>query len=140
MIGGVIYRFVSGPLSVADKQALAVTKMVGYRDLSKLIIMPTPQEQYDDAMYDFSMADYDSAIAKLKTALAADPDYFDAQRAARAHKSFVVLHEERGQEDGGASWFAGAHRVMEGKHDRTRGGGRSGIGDGQTAGADSQGG
>ena len=53
--------------------------MVGYRDLSKLIIMPTPQEQYDDAMYDFSMADYDSAIAKLKAALAADPDYFDAQ-------------------------------------------------------------
>src|SRR5260221_5404277 len=60
-------------------QALAVANMVEYRDLSKLIIMPTPQEQYDDAMYDFSMADYDSAIAKLKAALAADPDYFDAQ-------------------------------------------------------------
>lgn len=37
------------------------------------------QEQYDDAMYDFSMADYDSAIAKLKAALAEDPDYFDAR-------------------------------------------------------------
>jgi len=55
--------------------------MVEYRDLSKLIIMPTPQEQYDDAMYDFSMADYDSAIAKLKAALAVDPEYFDAQLA-----------------------------------------------------------
>ena len=37
------------------------------------------QEQYDDAMYDFSMADYDSAIAKLQAALAEDPDYFDAR-------------------------------------------------------------
>src|SRR5882672_6965374 len=62
-------------------QALAVTNMVEYRDLSKLIIMPTPQEQYDDAMYDFSMADYDSAIAKLKAVLAEDPNYFDAQLA-----------------------------------------------------------
>jgi len=40
--------------------------MVGYRDLSKLIIMPTPQEQYDDAMYDFSTGAYDSTIARLK--------------------------------------------------------------------------
>src|SRR5580704_1897768 len=41
--------------------------------------MPTHQEQYDDAMFDFSTADYDSAIAKLKAALAEDPDYFDAR-------------------------------------------------------------
>ena len=41
--------------------------------------MPTPQEQYDDAMYDFSTADYDSAIAKLKAVLAQDADYFDAR-------------------------------------------------------------
>src|SRR6266851_7102780 len=41
--------------------------------------MPTPQEQYDDAMYDFSTADYDSAIIKLKKLLAETPDYFDAQ-------------------------------------------------------------
>jgi len=40
--------------------------------------MPTLQEQYDDAMYDFSTADYDSAIAKLKAVLAEDPGYFDA--------------------------------------------------------------
>ena len=37
------------------------------------------KEQYDDAMYDFSMADYDSAIVKLKALLAEDPGYFDAQ-------------------------------------------------------------
>ena len=41
--------------------------------------MPTPQEQYDDAMFDFSTADYDSAIAKLKALLAEHPDHFDAQ-------------------------------------------------------------
>ena len=41
--------------------------------------MATPQEQYDDAMFDFSQADYDSAIAKLKSLLAETPDYFDAQ-------------------------------------------------------------
>jgi Flp pilus assembly protein TadD len=39
----------------------------------------TPQERYDDAMFDFSRGDYDSAIAKLTTLLAEDPEYFDAQ-------------------------------------------------------------
>lgn len=43
--------------------------------------MPSLQEQYDDAMFDFSMADYDSAIARLKTVLAEDPEHFDAQLA-----------------------------------------------------------
>ena len=43
------------------------------------VIMPTAQEEYDDAMYDFSTADYDSAILKLKALLANDPNYFDAQ-------------------------------------------------------------
>jgi Flp pilus assembly protein TadD len=41
--------------------------------------MPTLQEKYDDAMYDFSTADYDSAIAKLTDLLAEAPDYFDAR-------------------------------------------------------------
>jgi Flp pilus assembly protein TadD len=41
--------------------------------------MSTLQEQYDDAMYDFSTADYDSAIVKLRALLAEDPNYFDAQ-------------------------------------------------------------
>ena len=43
--------------------------------------MPTLQEQYDDAMFDFSTGDYDTAIAKLKAVLAADPAHFDAQLA-----------------------------------------------------------
>lgn len=37
------------------------------------------QDQYDDAMFDFSTAEYDRAIEKLKAILAADPDHFDAQ-------------------------------------------------------------
>src|SRR5438067_12703337 len=41
--------------------------------------MPTPQEQYDDAMFEFSQANYDSAIDKFKSMLAQDPQHFDAQ-------------------------------------------------------------
>jgi len=41
--------------------------------------MPTAQEQYDDAMFDFSQGEYDACIAKLQGALTEDPDYFDAQ-------------------------------------------------------------
>jgi Tfp pilus assembly protein PilF len=41
--------------------------------------MASLQEQYDDAMFDFSTADYDRAIEKLKAILAEDPNYFDAQ-------------------------------------------------------------
>ena len=39
----------------------------------------TPQEQYDDAMFDFSTGDYDRAIDKFKAILASDPAHFDAQ-------------------------------------------------------------
>jgi Flp pilus assembly protein TadD len=38
-------------------------------------------EQYDDAMFDFSRGDFDSAITKLKGVLAAEPEHFDAQLA-----------------------------------------------------------
>lgn len=37
------------------------------------------QDQYDDAMFDFTREDYDSAIAKLEAILAQDPAHFDAQ-------------------------------------------------------------
>jgi tetratricopeptide (TPR) repeat protein len=37
------------------------------------------QEQYDDAMFDYSTSDYDSAIAKFQQILAAHPEHFDAQ-------------------------------------------------------------
>jgi predicted Zn-dependent protease len=39
------------------------------------------QDQYDDAMFDFSRGDYDGAIAKLRAMLAAAPDHFEAQLA-----------------------------------------------------------
>jgi tetratricopeptide (TPR) repeat protein len=43
--------------------------------------MSTLQDQYDDAMFDFSTGDYASAIAKLRQILAEDPAYFEAQLA-----------------------------------------------------------
>jgi tetratricopeptide (TPR) repeat protein len=43
--------------------------------------MATLQEQFDDAMFDFSQADYDNAIARLQAVLAQDPSHFDAQLA-----------------------------------------------------------
>lgn len=44
--------------------------------------MPTTlQEQYDDAMFDFSRAEFDPAIAKLRALLAGHPDHFEAQLA-----------------------------------------------------------
>jgi Flp pilus assembly protein TadD len=39
------------------------------------------QDQYDDAMFDFSTGDYAAAIAKLKAVLAEDVGHFDAQLA-----------------------------------------------------------
>jgi tetratricopeptide (TPR) repeat protein len=37
------------------------------------------QERYDDAMFDFSRGDFDSAMEKLKKIVAEDPAHFDAQ-------------------------------------------------------------
>jgi tetratricopeptide (TPR) repeat protein len=37
------------------------------------------QDQYDDAMFDFSTGQFDSAIAKFETILKEDPNHFDAQ-------------------------------------------------------------
>ena len=39
------------------------------------------QQRYDDAMFDFSRAEYDAAIAQLAALLAEVPEHFDAQLA-----------------------------------------------------------
>ncbi len=39
------------------------------------------QEQYDEAMLEFSRGEYDSAITKLKGVLEAEPEHFEAQLA-----------------------------------------------------------
>lgn len=39
------------------------------------------QQQYDDAMFDYSTGDYDAATAKLLGILAVEPDHFDARLA-----------------------------------------------------------
>ena len=41
----------------------------------------TLQEQYDDAMFDFSQGDFGSAVAKLKGVLAQEGENFEAQLA-----------------------------------------------------------
>ena len=43
--------------------------------------MPSLQEQYDDAMFEFSTGNYDQAIAKLEAVLKEDSNHFDAQLA-----------------------------------------------------------
>ena len=41
----------------------------------------TIQEQFDDAMFDFSRGEFASAAAKMKSVLAVEPEHFDAQLA-----------------------------------------------------------
>jgi predicted Zn-dependent protease len=48
------------------------------------------QEQYDDAMFDFSGGGYDSAIAKFRAILAADPSHFEA------HLALGMAHYRKG--------------------------------------------
>ena len=43
--------------------------------------MPTLQEQYDEAMFDYTQCNYEVAIAKFKAVLAEDANHFDAQLA-----------------------------------------------------------
>jgi len=41
----------------------------------------TIQEQYDDAMFEFSRGEFEGAVGKLKGVLAKEPENFDAQLA-----------------------------------------------------------
>jgi Flp pilus assembly protein TadD len=41
----------------------------------------TTQDHYNDAMADFTVGDYSTAIQKLKAVLASEPEWFDAQLA-----------------------------------------------------------
>src|SRR5437764_14703444 len=43
--------------------------------------METLQEQYDEAMLEFSRGEYDAAIAKLTHVLEVEPQHFEAQLA-----------------------------------------------------------
>jgi Tfp pilus assembly protein PilF len=51
---------------------------VGARSVRKRMNL---QEQYDDAMFDFSRGDFDGAIVKLKNVLTVDAENFEAQLA-----------------------------------------------------------
>ncbi len=39
----------------------------------------THQDEYDEAMFDYSLGDYDSALRKLRVILTEEADHFDAQ-------------------------------------------------------------
>jgi len=41
--------------------------------------MPETQAEYDEAMFDYSQGNYESAIAKFKALLVREPEHFDAQ-------------------------------------------------------------
>jgi len=43
--------------------------------------MASLQDQYDDAMFEFSTGNTDAAISRLKAVLAEDPNFFEAQLA-----------------------------------------------------------
>jgi predicted Zn-dependent protease len=43
--------------------------------------MSSLQEQYDDAMFEFSTGNYDGAIARLQAVLVQEPGHFEAQLA-----------------------------------------------------------
>jgi predicted Zn-dependent protease len=43
--------------------------------------MPTIQEQFDEAMFEFTKGNCDDAIMRLRAILAQEPGYFDAQLA-----------------------------------------------------------
>ncbi|HEV2318256.1 MAG TPA: tetratricopeptide repeat protein [Verrucomicrobiae bacterium] len=47
--------------------------------MANVLIVTT--EQYDDAMFDFSRGEFDTAIVKLKAVLEREPENFDAQLA-----------------------------------------------------------
>lgn len=50
------------------------------------MLMPAKEELYEEGMLDFSMGEFDAAIAKFRQALDADPRYVDALHAmAEAH-------------------------------------------------------
>ena len=64
-----------------------VSRFTGRPHLRPLIMlayissMSVLQDQYDDAMFEFSTGNYEGAIARLKSVLESEPEHFDAQLA-----------------------------------------------------------
>ena len=67
--------------NICSADATRRLRLAGIVRSVPLNIRMTLQEQYDDAMFDFSRGDFDGAIARLKAVLAAEPGHFDAQLA-----------------------------------------------------------
>jgi Flp pilus assembly protein TadD len=73
----------SGPPAAAKPREIASGAATACltRAQSTANVLVVTTEQYDDAMFDFSCGEFDSAIGKLKAVLARDPENFDAQLA-----------------------------------------------------------
>jgi tetratricopeptide (TPR) repeat protein len=63
-----------------EEDSFTSSTFFSWRKSVSLAVM-TLQEQYDDAMFDFSRGEFYSAITKLKAVLAQDAENFDAQLA-----------------------------------------------------------
>ena len=64
------------------KRTIAVPRRLRCKaDVLALRRRMTTQEQYDDAMFDFSRGEFDSAIGKLKNVLVQESESFEAQLA-----------------------------------------------------------
>ena len=120
--------------------------------------MPTLQEQFDEAMFEFSTGNCEGAIERLRAVLAREPAYFDAQLSlggayyakgdyaaaiAEGHKAEKMKPHDQlvhtnlsraymkagDKAAGRAPRFAVAHRLLARQHGaRNDGGGRERIG------------
>src|SRR5438552_7908505 len=66
--------------------------------------MSSLQDRYDDAMFDFSKGDYDSAVAKLESVLAQEPGHFEA------HLALGMAHYRKGNY---AAAIAAGHKAEQ---------------------------
>ncbi len=60
-------------------RSLLAERVTFWMASSKRSRMKSAQEDYDDAIFDFSRGDYPAAIEKFKAILDRDPGFFDAQ-------------------------------------------------------------
>ena len=63
------------------KRTIGMPRRLRRKTNMRSVAAMTLQEQYDDAMFDFSRGDFTVAIVKLKNVLAQDATQFDAQLA-----------------------------------------------------------
>lgn len=109
--------------------------------------MSSHQDQFDDAMFDYSTGEYAVAISKLQAILAEDPDHFDARlglamshyrlgdyptaiaeghRAEKlkpneqlVHTNLSLFYMKSGDKQTAEAWIAGSYCIVERQHGRS---------------------